>query len=230
MHDQPNQLKTGIVFGATGLIGGQVTRQLLEHPAYNKVLIFVRRPSGITHEKLAEYIIDFSKPCEYGTLMQGDHVYSCFGTNIMKTRDKKMWRISDVDNVIQTADICHKNGALGFAVVSSIGANPKGGNSYLGLKGEMEEGVRTIGFAKLAILRPSFLLGKRKDFRPHELIARGLMLFFGLLMWGPAKEYKAIHARTVARAMIRILNEDFNGRQVFSSGELQRIGRAKNKT
>ena len=215
--------KTAIVFGATGLVGGHVTRQLLDDAAYAKVLLFVRRSSGMVHEKLKEHIIDFSKLDEFVALMKGDDVYSCFGTTLAKTKDREQYRMADVGNVIKTAEICYANGAKGFAVVSSIGANPKGGNFYLRMKGEMEEGVQKIGFQKLAIVRPSFLLGKRKEIRPHELIAQGFMLFFGLFMWGKAANFKAIHAKHVACAMIRILNGDFGKQGIFSSGELKKI-------
>jgi uncharacterized protein YbjT (DUF2867 family) len=225
MNDQQKG-KTAIVFGATGLIGGHVTGQLLDDPTYTKVLIFVRRSSGLVHEKLTEHIIDFAKLDDYAGLMKGDDVYSCFGTTLGQTPDREQYRMADVGNVIRTAEICHTNGATGFAVVSSIGANAKAGNFYLRMKGEMEEGVQKTGYEKLAIVRPSFLLGKRKKVRPHELIAQGFMLFFGLFMWGKAANFKAIHARVVARSMIQLLNGDHKGQIIFSSGELRKIGKA----
>ena len=217
--------KTAIVFGATGLVGGHVLQQLLEEPAYTRVLIFVRKPSNIVHAKLTEHIIDFRILDEYSGLMKGDDVYSCFGTSMAKSRNREAYHLADVGNVIKTAEICRKNGAKGFAAVSSIGANINAGNFYLKFKGEMEAAVQKIGFEKLAIVRPSFLLGKRREIRPHEIIAQGFMLFFGLFMWGKAANFKAVHARVVAKAMIRILNGDFGKQNIFSSGELQKLGR-----
>jgi uncharacterized protein YbjT (DUF2867 family) len=217
--------KTAIVFGATGLVGSYVVKELLDHPAYHKVLIFVRQSSGITHEKLTETVIDFTQLDNYAGLMKGDDVFSCFGTTKAQTPDKKQYYIADVVNVIKTAEICKGNGASGLAVVSSIGASATSGNNYLKLKGEMEEGIKKLAYEKLAIVRPSFLLGKRKKVRIHEEPARWIMQFFGLFMFGKAKGFKAIHAQTVARAMIRILNEDMGAQQIFLSGELQRLGK-----
>lgn len=217
--------KTAIIFGATGLVGGHLLSQLLESNLYSKVLVFVRHSTGISHEKMTEHIINFEKLDDFSSLMIGNDVFSCYGTNILRTRDKTQWRFSDVDLAVRTAEICFNNGASGFAVVSSIGANANGSSFYLKLKGEMEESVKKIGFERLAIVRPSFLLGKRKDFRIHEEPARWLMQFLGLFMWGKAKNYKAIHARVVARAMIHILNSEYKNQQIFTSGELREMGK-----
>jgi uncharacterized protein YbjT (DUF2867 family) len=45
-------MKTAIVIGATGLVGSTLVRQLLEHPEFGKVVVFVRRPAGMSNDKL----------------------------------------------------------------------------------------------------------------------------------------------------------------------------------
>jgi uncharacterized protein YbjT (DUF2867 family) len=220
-----NSLKTALVFGPTGLVGSFVVDELLSHPAYGRVVIFARNSSGKVHEKLEEHVVDLRKIEEYSSLIKGDHVYSCYGTNITQTRDKEQWKFSDVDLVLQTARIAKDNGAVALAVVSSIGANAKAGSFYLRLKGEMEEGLKALNYAKLALVRPSFLLGRRKKVRWHEEPARWAMQFFGLFMWGKAAAFKAIHARTVARAMIEILTTDTGDQVIFSSGQLRKLGK-----
>ncbi len=216
--------KTAIVFGATGLIGTFIVKELLENSAYAKVKTFVRNPSGLSHPKLEENVIDFRHLDEVKHLMTADEVYSCYGTNITQKPDKKIWHYVDVDLPILTATECRANGVKACAVVSSIGANAHGGSSYLKLKGEMEDRMQALGFAQLAIVRPSFLLGKRNKIRWHEEPARWIMQFFGLFMFGKAKGFKAIHARTVARAMITILNSPPSGKIIYNSGELRKLG------
>jgi uncharacterized protein YbjT (DUF2867 family) len=219
------ELKTAIVFGATGLVGTQVVKTLLEHPAYQRVLIFVRKPSGIVHEKLQEHLIDFTKPGDWNTLVNGDEIYSCFGNNITQSSDKAMWQFVDHDLPMTTARIARENGVKACAFVSSIGANSKASNSYLRIKGEVEEELQSIGFQRLVIVRPSFLLGKRQKVRWHEEPARWLMRFFGLFMFGPALNFKAIRASTVAKAMVAILNLPQDGQIFFTSRELRKLGR-----
>ena len=52
-----------------------------------------------------------------------------------------------------------------FFYVSSMGANSNVSNSYLRNKGQVEDELVKLKFTKLAILRPSLLLGNRKSFR-----------------------------------------------------------------
>jgi len=217
-------LKTAIVFGATGLIGNYVVLELLNHEGYAKVKTFVRKASGLTHEKLEEHVIDFSKLDEVKHLMTGDELYSCYGNNITLSNDKQVWRYVDAELPVLTAQACKANNVNACAVVSSIGANAASGTNYLRLKGEMEANIQRLGFTQLAIVRPSFLLGKRKKVRWHEEPGRWVMQFFGLFLFGPAKNFKAIHARTVARAMIKILNTPPTGQIFYTSGELRVLG------
>lgn len=217
-------LKTAIVFGATGLIGSFVVRELLQHKDYAKVKTFVRTASGLTHEKLEEHIIDFTKINDYQHLMTGDEVYSCFGNNITQSNAKHMWHFVDAELPVRTAEACRANDVKACAVVSSIGARANSGTNYLRLKGEMEEHMQRLGFSHLVIVRPSFVLGRRKKIRWHEEPGRWLMQFFGLFMFGPALNFKGIHARTVARAMIEILNRPATGQIFYTSGELRKFG------
>lgn len=217
--------KTAIVFGATGLIGNFVVEELLMHPAYTKIKTFVRKASGKSHPRLEEHVVDFNRPEQFRHLVTGDELYSCFGNNITLSRDKEVWRFVDVELPVLTAKMGRENQVGACAVVSSIGADRGSGVNYLRLKGEMESGIRELGFAQLAIVRPSSLLGRRKKMRWHEEPSRWLMIFFGLFMFGPAANFKAIHAHTVARAMIAILNAPATEQIIYTSGELRKLGK-----
>ena len=65
---------------------------------------------------------------------------------------------------------CKKNSVKAFVYVSSIGANPNSSSSYLKNKGQVEEELNKLNFPKLAVIRPSILLGNRKVFRLGERI------------------------------------------------------------
>ena len=52
-------MKTALVFGSTGLIGGHLTRLLLENSNYEKVKLFVRSNINLQHPKLQIIKIDF---------------------------------------------------------------------------------------------------------------------------------------------------------------------------
>ncbi len=107
-----------------------------------------------------------------------------------------------------------------FILVSSVGANSKSNNFYLKLKGEIEEAVQSVGLNSVHIIRPSMLLGDRKEFRFGEKFFTPLMKVFSFLL--PSK-YKAIHARDVAKAMIAASKKDEEGFFVWEYGELKNV-------
>ena len=86
--------------------------------------------------------------------------------------------------------------------MSSVGAKVGAANFYLQLKGEIEKAITAIPFKRIDIFQPSILLGNRKEFRPAELIGKGVMQVVSLLLAGTLKKYKAIPALNVAKAMV----------------------------
>ena len=54
---------------------------------------------------------------------------------------------------------------ISFVYISSGFADPKNSGAYLRYKGEVEEELKKLNFTKLGIMRPSFLLGNRKEKR-----------------------------------------------------------------
>ena len=87
----------------------------------------------------------------------------------------------------------------------------------------MEKKIMQMGFEQVFIIRPSMLLGKRKEFRFGEIAGKVLIKTFSFLFLGRLKKYKGIHGRTVARAMIR-LAVTCPSKVIIESDELQKLG------
>ena len=90
-----------------------------------------------------------------------------------------------------------------------MGANSNVSNSYLRNKGEVEDELAKLNFNKLAILKPSLLLGNRKKFRLGERIAQLIMTKLSFIFVGKMKKYKPIKAIDVVKAMINITKNDY---------------------
>lgn len=215
--------KTAVIFGSSGLIGTQLLELLLADDAYSEVKSFVRRASGLTHPKLREIQVDFSKAAEYSALVAGDAVFCCLGTTIKTAGSKEAFRKIDFELVKWAAESAKANGAEGFYAISSLGADAASMNFYYKTKGEMEQAVMAVQLPRTVILRPSMLLGNRKEFRPAEFIGKYLMLLFYYLT--PPK-YRPIHARTVAKAMLRA-SEDTSVSGILESDQVRRLAAAK---
>ena len=192
---------TATLIGATGLIGGYLLEELLQDNYYDTFRILIRRPLELTHPKLEKKLVNFEDAESFRLALEGSDVVFCaIGTTQKKVKgDKEAYRKVDYDITVNAAKFCKMNGCETFVFVSSVGGNSKSNNFYLKLKGEVEDAVKAVGLKSVHIMRPSVLLGDRKEFRLGEKISKGIMSAFSFLI--PSK-YKPIHGRDVAKAMV----------------------------
>lgn len=216
--------KTALVFGASGLVGGNLVKELIQNPAYARIFIFVRNTLAIVHPKVNEFPFDKYTTADLtGVATDVAHVFCCLGTTIKKAGTKEAFKHVDYGLPVEIATWAKEKGISTFAVISSIGANSKSGNFYLRTKGEMEDSVRALGFTRLVIVRPSLILGNRTEFRLAEELAQMSSGVLNLILFGPLKKYRGIKATTIARAMMLLANSNIQG-EVFESDKLQEIG------
>ena len=123
---------------------------------------------------------------------------------------------------VEIAEIAKKNSVNSFIYVSSGFADPENSGSYLRYKGEVEEELKKLNFIKLGIVRPSFLIGNRKEKRFGEKIGIFLFKLFSPFFLGSLKKMKPIHSEKVAKAMIKISNGDFT-QNIFESNEIVEV-------
>lgn len=211
-----------IVTGATGLIGKELVRQLLDNSGFDEVVILLRKRMRITHPKLQEHIINFDDPHTYQDLLQGDVLFCAMGTTIKKAGSQAAFRKIDYQFVVDFAEIAQKNGVKQFVVVSSVGAKTGTSNFYLRTKGEMEASVSQLKFEAVHIFRPSLLLGNRGESRPGEKIGEFFFKVFGILFFGSLRRYKPVQDSAVAKAMI---DATFAGKSGINIVESEMIGR-----
>ena len=91
-------------------------------------------------------------------------------------------------------------------------------------KGLFEEEIKSLNFEKIGILRPSFLLGNRKENRVGEKIGIFIFKLLSPIFVGPIKKMKPIHSEKVAKAMIKIANENIQ-KTIFESNEISDLVR-----
>jgi uncharacterized protein YbjT (DUF2867 family) len=208
--------KTAIIAGATGLVGEQLLKQLMDDPSYSKVIAVVRKPMDLQHEKLEQRMVDFSKLPEALDGLKADHGFCCLGTTIKTAGSKEKQYVIDHDYVVAFAKGCLAAGVDRFAVVSSIGANAASSNFYLRTKGEMERDLQKIPFNGLYIIQPSLLMGKRRESRTGERAAIAVMKGLNSLMIGRLRKYRGINASEVATKMISLIRSTECGVKIMT--------------
>ena len=214
--------RTALIFGSTGLIGSLLLEELIQSGEYKEILIFVRQTIDISQLKVKEIIVDFATPASFSGQIKGDDIYICLGTTIKKAGSIKKMEEIDRDLPVAIASLASANGVKRIAVVSALGANMESSNYYLRIKGEMERDIQKLKFENIAIVRPSLLLGERKEKRAGELLGKVVMKTFNPVLIGKMKKYRGIHGRDVARAMISILQKPME-KTVYESDEIQKI-------
>lgn len=216
-------MKTALVAGATGLVGGDVLRLLLEDNIYDRVIALARRPLGIKDERLEERLIDFDHLADAD--LTADHVFCALGTTIRKAGSKEAFRRVDHDYIAQLARTSYHCGAGVFALVSSVGASPRSPNFYLRVKGEAEQAVRALDFESVHVFRPSFLAGPRPERRTGEALTLPLLRAVEWTMVGPLRRYRSIRAVDVACAMIGAATAAAPGVHLYHHDEIWQMSR-----
>ena len=196
------------VIGASGLVGHELLVQLLNHPEFEKVRIFVRRTTGIVHPKLEEQIIDFDRPESWKPLVQGDVLFSTLGTTIKTAKTKENQYRVDFTYQYEFAKAASENSVPVYQLVSSLGANPKSSVFYSRMKGELEDAVAKLPFQKLVISRPSILDGDRQENRTGEKVSLILSRFVTKFI---LKVYRPTPVDLLASKMIRLSLEKVPG-------------------
>lgn len=197
-----NKAKTAIIIGATGLVGSKLLKLLLNDNNFNKINIFVRRETGISHPKLNEFIIDFDKPDTWRDKVQGDVLFSALGTTRKKAGSKEEQYKVDYQYQYNFAITAATNGVSDYVLISSSNANANSSFFYSRIKGELEEAVEELPFDTITILQPGLLYGERiNDERPLENFL--VKLVMALNKVGLMKKRKPIYGKEVAQAALR---------------------------
>jgi|TARA_X000000950_G_scaffold137930_1_gene171165 uncharacterized protein YbjT (DUF2867 family) len=215
-------VKIALLFGASGLVGSHLLNQLISNNNYSKIKLFVRSAIDLNEPKIEIIQTDFNNLENHREDIKGDDCFFCIGTTKKNSPDKNEYKRVELEVPKQIAQIAKSNFVNSFVFVSSGYADPKSSGDYLKFKGEVEEELKKLNFPKLGVMRPSFLLGDRKEKRVGEKIGIFIFKLISPLLLGPLKKMKPIHSEIVARSMIKVANEDLQ-KNTFESNEIMEL-------
>ncbi|MFC4306295.1 NAD-dependent epimerase/dehydratase family protein [Cohnella boryungensis] len=203
------QTDTAVVAGATGMMGRQLVRLLLEDPTYQRIVVLVRRGIDITHPKLVEKQVSFDRlESELdASLLKDADVFCTLGTTMKQAGSKEAFRKVDHQYPLALAKAALQHGAASYVIVSAMWASEQSRMFYTRVKGQLERDLLSLGLPRLIILRPSLLLGDREK---ESFGDRATALVFRLLdplLIGPLARMKAIQCEDVAQVMVMMARE-----------------------
>ncbi len=218
--------QTVSLIGSSGLVGSKILELLLQDDRFSSINLLVRKQPKREHPKIRVIKMDFSDEKAYQDAVKGSEAVFCsVGTTNKKVEgDKDEYRKVDFDIPVFAARAAAACGAYSFGLVSSVGANPdNNANFYLKLKGVTEEAVCKEHIPQIVLLRPSILLGERKESRFGESIGKGIAAVASPLLFGSAKKYRGIKAVDVAKAMISATQKLPKGIHVLEYPEMMNM-------
>lgn len=203
-----------LLAGATGLIGYEFLSQIMNISDFENITILTRRKlnefSG--NSKLKQVIIDFDKLDNFGEEIKGDYLVCTMGTTIKKAGTKENFYKVDHDYCLKMAQLAQKNGTKHLILITAMGADANSSIFYNKVKGELEEDVKQIPFESIHIIRPSLLLGERKEKRVVEAIAMKVSKVIAFLF--PIK-YKPIDIKVIVKKIIALIKKTPKGLFIY---------------
>ena len=207
------QQQHAIVLGATGATGRALVQQLLEHPAFGSVTIFVRKAPALKHEKLKVHVIDFSKLQTYKNLIVGDVLFSALGTTRKDAGSKAKQYEVDYTYQYEFAKMALNNEVDHYALVSSHGADETSLFFYLKIKGTLEEAIKKLSFQSICIYQPPSLIRQPDLLRPAEKRAIWMMKKLSRIWF--LRSQQPLSVATLAEKMIAEAVQQTKGVKVF---------------
>ena len=217
--------RTAVIVGSTGAIGRQLMPLLVASSRFDKLMVLHHRPTTYARmPKVDERIVDFTRLPFPAAGEDIQAVFCCVGTTQKKAGSTVAFQRVDRDIPIALARWAAANGATTFVGISSVDASASARSVYLKTKGEMEAGVAGAGLGSAYILRPSVLAGERDEYRLAERIANRVLAVIGPIMLGPVRKYRAVHTKTVAKAMLVCAERAAPGIHIVESDAIQELG------
>lgn len=189
------------ILGATGAVGQQLLRHLVDSDKFSKVHVPTRRKLTLEHKKIVTYdFAEFYRPWKLDAQLT-DFFY-CFGSTLKKAGDKDKFRELELRVAHEALVVAKQTGVRRFYLVSAQGVDPHAWVNYLKVKAEVEKVLKDHFFQAFFIYRPSLLLAPRPELRLGELMAQKTLAPVAGFLQRYFPKRAPVDAEQVARAML----------------------------
>lgn len=113
-----------VIAGASGLVGSELLKLLLNDPTVTQVVAVGRRSPGVSSSKLKEVLVkDLSEFPAVADSLKGDVYFSCLGTTIKTAGSQEAFCKIDFQAIADFGLVAKQNGARAFVLISATGAD-----------------------------------------------------------------------------------------------------------
>jgi hypothetical protein len=195
-----------IITGATGMVGKGVLLECLDSHEIGSVLVIVRSPTGLKHEKLKELIPDdFYNLSGLKNEMKGYQAcFFCLGVSAFGLSEEQYTRITYEMTLHFARTLLEINPDMVFNYVSGTGTDSTehGRTMWARVKGKTENTILNMGFRDAYAFRPGLIIpekGIKSKTRLYNALYTVMKPFFP---WLKNQAFATTTSR-VGQAMIR---------------------------
>lgn len=203
-----------VILGATGAVGTEVMKQLVQMPDVARITVLTRRPlTAVSHDKIAEHIVDVLDPTTYAHLLADHDTAICtLGVGAVSSVTKEEFLKIDRDAVIAFGTACKQANIKHFELLSSVGVDPKSRMFFLRSKGELEDALKALQFKRLSLFHPSNIITPTNRYGFGQAIVLKLWPKLNPILIGPLRKYRGIRVETLGQAFA--LNTQHKGQGI----------------
>jgi uncharacterized protein YbjT (DUF2867 family) len=214
-----------VVLGATGAVGSRSVLTLQAMPDVAWMTLLGRRPlEGAAGSRVAQHTIDVFDPRSYLSHLAGhDSAICTFGVGQPSKMRKDDFVRIDRDTVLAFAQSCRREGVRHFQLLSSVGADAGSPSFYLRTKGELEDGIRGLGFERLSLFRPSMILTPTNRYGLSQALTLAIWPRLKPVLAGRLTKYRGIDVERLGRAMALNLRGVTLGAEVLHWAEIEKL-------
>lgn len=219
--------RSAVVIGGSGAVGSSVVRALLAGDVWRRVTVLVRRPDALAELKdprLERRVCDVLDSAQYEGFLTGHGVAFCtLGIGEPSKVAREEFKRVDLDGTATFAGACRRQGVQHFSLLTAVMANAKSRVYYTHIKGETEERVKALGFARASFFRPSMLVTPTNRFGFTQAVFLKVFPLIDPLLVGPLSRFRSIKVSDLGKAMVRHAERPGAGVEVLEWREFEAV-------
>ena len=215
-----------VMMGASGAVGGAALRRLMAMPEVARVTLLNRRAMDLDagSAKLVQHVVDVGDPASYRAHLAGHDAAICtLGVGEPSKMARDAFTRVDHDIPLAFGTGCRAAGVRRFGLLSAVGSSARSRVFYLRTKGELEDGLRALGFPALSLFHPSMILTPTNRYGASQAVVLTVWPWLGPLLAGPLRKYRGVKVEVLGAAMAVDAVQGGTGEAVLEWDDFQRL-------
>ena len=216
--------KSIIMIGASGAVGSHALNRLIGMDDVSKITLLVRRKINIQSDKVTQHIVDVLDPSTYDRFLSGHTIaISTFGVGEPSKMAKDDFVKIDKDAVLEFSTRCKAKGVSHFQSLGSVGIDANLSQYYLKTKGELENGLRDLGFDRLSLFHPSMILTPTNRYGFSQGLTLAVWPYLTPFLLGPLRKLRGIKVDRLGTAIANNLSVNTIGEEILEWDEFEAL-------